>query len=203
MNKLTERQQAVLDFIREHQQKTGFPPTSREIQKHFGFQSQTAAMNHLRALERKNVIQRLPGKARALAENEAVRPNFRALPLLGTIPAGLPDVGESAVDAQTFAVDGRFFGLASGARAFALKVRGESMIDAQIADGDTVILEERPARNGDIVAALIDGEVTLKRLVVQRGRSYLKAENPAYPDLEPAQELAIQGVMVGLIRKAG
>jgi len=82
-------------------------------------------------------------------------------------------------------------------------VRGESMIDAQIADGDTVVLEERPARDGDIVAALIDGEVTLKRLVVQRGRSYLKAENPAYPDLEPAQELAIQGVMVGLIRKTG
>jgi repressor LexA len=203
MNKLTERQQAVLDFIREHQQQTGFPPTSREIQKHFGFQSQTAAMNHLRALERKNVIQRLPGKARALAENEAVRPSFRALPLLGAIPAGLPDVGESAADAQTFAVDGRFFGLAGGAKAFALKVRGESMIDAQIADGDTVILEERPARNGDIVAALIDGEVTLKRLVVQRGRSYLKAENSAYPDLEPAQELAIQGVMVGLIRKTG
>lgn len=87
-------------------------------------------------------------------------------------------------------------------RTFALKVRGDSMINAGIHDGDVVILDfERQAKNRDIVAALIDGDSTLKRYVVQRGRPFLKAENPAYPSLIPAQELVIQGVMVALFRQ--
>jgi repressor LexA len=80
-------------------------------------------------------------------------------------------------------------------------VTGDSMVGAQIADGDTVILVKRTARDQDIVAALIDGEVSLKRYTVKKGRPYLKAENPLYPDLIPAQELVIQGVMVGLVRR--
>jgi len=81
-------------------------------------------------------------------------------------------------------------------------VRGDSMIDAHILDGDIVILEDRKdVQNGDIVAALIDGETTLKRYVMDRGRAYLKAENPLYPNLVPARELRVQGVMVSLVRK--
>lgn len=84
---------------------------------------------------------------------------------------------------------------------FALRVRGDSMIDAHILDGDIVILEDRKeVHNGDIVAALID-ETTLKRYVTEHGRPYLKAENPLYPNLVPARELRIQGVMVSLVRK--
>jgi repressor LexA len=85
---------------------------------------------------------------------------------------------------------------------FALRVRGDSMIGAHIVDGDIIILEDRKeVQKGDIVAALIDGETSLKRYVVDHGRPYLKAENPRYPDLVPARELKIQGVMVSLIRK--
>jgi repressor LexA len=87
-------------------------------------------------------------------------------------------------------------------RTFALRVRGDSMIDAHILDGDLVILEDRKdVQNGDIVAALIDGETTLKRYVMEHGRPYLKAENPLFPDLVPARELRIQGVMISLVRK--
>ena len=85
---------------------------------------------------------------------------------------------------------------------FALRVRGDSMIGAHIVDGDIVILEDRKeVRNGDIVAALIDGETTLKRYIVERGRPYLKSENPEYPNLHPAHELRVQGVMVSLVRR--
>ena len=90
--------------------------------------------------------------------------------------------------------------LPKGARVFALKVRGESMTGAGILSGDVVVLEFREPRNGEVVAALIDGETTLKRYVVQCGKPFLKAENPRFPNLIPAQELVIQGVQVGLLR---
>jgi repressor LexA len=201
MAQLTARQQEVLDFIRQQQQQTGFPPSSREIQAHFGFQSQTAAMNHLRALERKGVINRTPGKARS-----AVDPNFRLLaelrtiPVLGQIPAGMPSETSERSEAN-LGVDLAAFGVTSRAEVFALKVRGDSMIGAQIADGDTVLLQKRIPRNGEIVAALIDGESTLKRYLMDHGEPFLKADNPLYPNLLPASELIIQGVMIGLLRK--
>jgi repressor LexA len=201
MEPLTGRQQKVLDFIRKHHRKTGFPPTSREIQTQFGFRSQTAAMNHLRALERKGAIQRTPGKARALTDPEIkLGADFKSVPVLGTIPAGMAVEGEQQRN-NDLGVDSRFFGIDRSSEAFALRVTGDSMVGAQIADGDTVILVKRPARDQDIVAALIDGEVSLKRYTVKKGRPYLKAENPLYPDLIPAQELIIQGVMVGLVRR--
>jgi len=158
-------------------------------------------MNHLRALERKGAIERSPGKARAAIDPRLRwRPNFRAISLLGQIPAGLSvEAGEA--EESTLGVDLSAFGLETTAQVFAVRVRGDSMIGAQIADGDTVILEKKIPKNGDIVAALIDGEVTLKRYVSSRGKSFLKAENPAYPDLMPTVDLAIQGVMVGLLRR--
>ena len=100
-------------------------------------------------------------------------------------------------------VDAASFGLARNAPAFALEVRGDSMHEAHIVQGDFVIMEMREPRSGDIVAALIDGECTLKRYLTRSGTAYLKAENAAYPDLIPAQELLIQGVMVGLMRGPG
>jgi repressor LexA len=202
METLTERQQAVLNYIRQHQRETGFPPTSREIQRHFQFQSQTAAMNHLRALERKGAISRFPHKARGLSDPEMRnRSDQRMVTLLGAIPAG--HANDSVATEETrFAVDSKFFGVHETSEIFALKVQGESMIGAQIADGDTVLLKRATPREGDIVAALIDGEVTLKRYQLKRGKPFLKAENPAYPDLIPAGELVIQGVMIGLIRRS-
>ena len=201
MAELTARQQEVLDFIRRQQQQTGFPPSSREIQAYFGFQSQTAAMNHLRALERKGVINRTPGKARsAVDRNFRFLPGLRAIPILGQIPAGMPsETSESS--GSNLGVDLMAFGVERGAEVFAVRVRGDSMINAQIADGDTVLLEKRVPKNGEIVAALLDGESTLKRYVLDHGEPFLKAENPLYPDLLPAAELVIQGVMIGLLRK--
>ena len=201
MAELTARQQEVLDFIRRQLELTGFSPSSREIQAHFGFQSQTAAMNHLRALERKGVIDRTPGKARsAVDRNFRLLPRLRAIPILGQIPAGMPsEASESS--GFNLGVDLAAFGVERGAEVFAVRVRGDSMIDAQIADGDTVLLQKRVPKNGEIVAALIDGESTLKRYLLDRGEPFLKAENALYPDLLPAAELFIQGVMIGLLRK--
>jgi repressor LexA len=201
MAELTARQQEVLDFIRRQQQQTGFPPSSREIQAHFGFQSQTAAMNHLRALERKGAINRTPGKARSSVDPRfRLLPGFRPIPILGEIPAGMPtDSSESS--GSKLGVDLTAFGVESQAEVFAVKVRGDSMIGAQIADGDTVILQKRVPKSGELVAALIDGESTLKRYLLDHGKPFLKAENPLYPDLIPATELVIQGVMIGLLRR--
>jgi len=201
MPQLTARQEEVLDFIRKQQQKTGYPPSSREIQSYFGFQSQTAAMNHLRALEKKGAIRRTPGKARSAVDPSLRFPRgFNPIPVLGQIAAGMP-VDTAELGETSLGVDLAAFGIRNSADVFALKVRGESMSGAQIADGDTVILQKRLPRNGNIVAALIDGETTLKRYVVESGQPFLKAENSAYPDFLPAAELTIQGVMIGLLRR--
>lgn len=120
------------------------------------------------------------------------------IPLCGDISAGLPTRSGQGDTCQM--LDGDVLHLPCGARTFALRVRGDSMRGAGILDGDNVIMEFRDPQPGEIVAALIDGETTLKRFVVQNGRMFLKAENPAYPNLIPAQELVIQGVMVALLR---
>ncbi len=179
-------------------------PSTRDIQKHFGFASQTAAMGHLRALERKGVIRRLPGKARAVVfpNDHRARSQMIDIPLFGAIPAGFAADNPQLAD-RHLAVDLRALGLTQHAKPFALRVRGDSMIGAHICDGDYVVLEQREARERDIVAALIDGESTLKRLVVERGQPCLRAENPRFPDLVPLQDLTIQGVMVGLLRSFG
>ena len=198
---LTNRQQQVLEFIAAAQHKSGVTPSTREIQAHFGFASQTAAVNHLRALERKGVLQRHAGKARAMALVSTLnRDPIIDIPIYGSIAAGFAELADEARDG-VLSMDTRAVGLASTARAFALKVRGDSMVGAQINDGDLVVLEQRGAKNNDIVAALIDGETTLKRLVVEKGKTFLKAENPKYPDLIPLTELSVQGVMVALVRK--
>lgn len=199
---LTHRQQEILDYLRKSQRQTGLMPSTRELQHAFGFASQTAAMSHLRALERKGVIQRIPGKARAVIFPEELdRGEIIDIPVMGSIAAGMAqDVDQ---DRQgCISIDIAALGIPRHARTFALKVRGDSMIDAHICNGDTVILEFREPRKGDIVAALIDGETTLKRYLVEKGRPFLRAENATFPDLIPAQELIIQGVLIALLRQA-
>jgi repressor LexA len=194
---LTERQQAVLDFIRTFQMAKGVPPSTREIQRHFGFASQTAVMGHLRALANKGMIEQLAGRVWGLRARE-VQAHLFEVSVYGTIPAGLPAMNEEQAD-ETVAVDPAAFGLRQFSRIFGLHVRGDSMSGAHIVDGDIVLLAPRPARPGDIVAALVDGETTLKRLVTVRGRPVLRPENPRYRDIVPQEHVEIQGVMVGVI----
>lgn len=201
-SELTKRQKEIVEYLRMSQRRTGVMPSTREIQHYFGFASQTAAMSHLRALERKGVIQRLPGKARAVVfPGDLDRGEIADIPIYGNIAAGMAQDAEPEREGS-IALDISALGIPRNARTFALKVRGDSMIDAHICNGDTVILEHREPRKGDIVAALIDGETTLKRYVVEKGKPFLRAENPDFPDLIPARELVIQGVLVALLRHA-
>ena len=199
---LTTRQQEILDYLRMSSRTTGLMPSTREIQHYFGFASQTAAMSHLRALEKKGVILRLPGKARAVIFPEELdREEIKDIPVYGRIAAGFSEDSQQEPDG-CISIDIASLGCSAKSETFALKVRGESMIDAHICDGDTVVLEKREPRNGEIVAALIDEETTLKRFISEKGRTYLRAENPDFPDLIPVKELLIQGVMIALLRKA-
>ena len=207
MKDLTDRQQQILGFIQQQQDSGGLTPTLREIAARFGFSSPNAAQAHVQALRRKGFLQSLPGRARSLllanpnAPPDRPRPRVVSVPIYGSIPAGLPreaaqeDEGCVLIDIDTL-------GIKPTARTFGLKVRGESMLGKSIIDGDIAILEHGvQPRPGDVVAALIDGQVTLKTFVLQRGKPYLRAENPRYPDLIPQEELQIQGVMVALVRK--
>jgi repressor LexA len=198
---LTDRQQQVLDFIHAHHRQHGVAPSIREIQAHFGLASPFGIQRHLDALTEKGALRRLNGKARGLLPQSHPRRGALAeIPLYGTIPAGLAvDAVQEEPDTY-ISVDTVSLGVRPNTKLFALKVRGDSMINANIVDGDTVFVTPREPRANEIVAALIDGESTLKRFLVQRGRPFLRAENPRYPDLLPATELIIQGVMVGLLR---
>ena len=199
---LTHRQKNVLDFIQSEQRGKGITPSTREIQKHFRFASQTSVMQYIAALERKGFLSRHARKARALI-TPVQKVRITDVPIYGQIPAGMSTLSEQTIEGHV-SLDTLSANVSKNGRIFALRVRGDSMIGAHIIDGDIVILENRKdVQNGDIVAALIDGETTLKRYVVEHGRPYLKAENPRYPDLTPARELRIQGVMVSLVRKQG
>src|SRR3989475_5579623 len=197
---LTERQKNVLDFIQREQREKGITPSTREIQSHFGFASQTSIMQYIAVLERKGFLDRHARKARALI-TAAMKVQIADSPIYGQIPAGMSALTEQTIEGHV-SLDTRSANVSKNHGTFALRVRGDSMIGAHIVDGDIVILEQsKEVHNGDIVAALIDGETTLKRYVVDHGRPYLKAENSRYPNLIPARELKIQGVMVSLVRK--
>lgn len=209
MKDLTQRQREILNFLCSHFQTNGYWPSIREIQDEFSFKSTNAVMGHLRALERKQAIQRIAGQARAYrlanyATHESVSDegsDVVTLPVYGSIAAGYPDGIEPSGEIGRIQVDATTAGVRRGGRAFALKVRGESMIDAGILDGDIVIIEPGQPRSGDIVAALIDGETTLKRFIKKDTRApYLKAENPNYPQLHPVVEMMVQGVAKAVVR---
>jgi repressor LexA len=204
MTELTRRQQQILDYIQKTQHDTGSAPTFQEIADHFGFRSTNAVTEHVRLLRQKGVLASEPGQARALrviSPLQSLRKRIVDIPLFGSIPAGLAEdrqqeaIGCVSVDIETV-------GIKPNARMFALEVKGESMIGRHVLSGDTVVVEYgMTPKPGDVVAALIDGESTLKTYMMKSGKPFLRAENPRYPDLIPAGELVIQGVMVALFRK--
>src|ERR1041384_7616543 len=203
MLEVTKRQREVLNFIEATRARLGHRPTLREIASHFGFRSPKAAADHVTALQRKGVLSSAEGKARSL---HAVSPWAKMLepvahiPVYGSIPAGFAQEREQEPE-RCISVDVRTLGFRPTAQTFALQVRGESMIGKGIFDGDYALIEGgRTPRKGDVVAALIDNESTLKTFVMEKGQPVLRAENPRYPKLFPVHELVIQGVMVGLIR---
>ena len=203
--KATKRQQQVLDFIQKSQQGPGGTPSLREIARHFRFRSMNAAVDHVAALRKKGLLTTANRQARSLkivSLVQSLRQTVVDIPLFGSIPAGFAEHKEQQEPAGCVSVDIGTIGIKPTARTFALQVFGDSMIGKFILDGDIVIVEHgQSPRNGDVVAALIDGESTLKTFVLERKKPYLRAENPRYPKLIPAEELVIQGVMVALIRK--
>ena len=205
MQTLTAKQRALADFIESHRQQHGSAPTYQEIADHFGFRSVNAVTGHIRLLRQKGCLASEAGKARSLRVTsplQKLRGRIMDIPLFGTIPAGFAQ--DKAQEAEgCVSVDVASIGFKPTRNTFALRVTGESMIGKHILDGDIVVLEHGPEpRHGDVVAALIDGESTLKTFLKKNGKPYLKAENPKYPDLMPAQELMIQGVFKALIRRA-
>lgn len=180
-------------------------PSSQEIAAQFGFRSPNAVTGHLRLLRKKGVIASEPRKARSLRVTSPLarlRSRIVDIPFYGSIPAGMTQAREQDAEGCV-SVDVESIGFKPSRNTFALRVTGDSMIGRHILDGDVVVLEHGPdPRNGQVVAALIDGASTLKTFVVKNGKPWLRAENPKYPDLIPAQELMIQGVFKALIRKA-
>ncbi len=202
---LTERQKAILDFIVEFRREHGCSPSIPEIQRAFSIRSPNGVAGHLLALEAKGYIHRAERGSRQIDLAGPLygnRTHVADIPVFGQIPAGPPDAIATASPDGCVSIDEATLGFRPAEGCFALKVRGESMKDAGILPGDTVVVEPATEpRAGQIVAALIDGESTLKRLVQVKGRWFLKAENPAYPELHPRADLMIQGVVRTVIRR--
>ncbi|PWW44657.1 transcriptional repressor LexA [Melaminivora alkalimesophila] len=214
--KLTARQQQILDLIQSAITRTGAPPTRAEIANELGFRSANAAEEHLQALARKGVIELVSGTSRGIRlRSDAVRSinaargthfhlpiaglSHLTLPLIGRVAAGSPILAQEHVD-QTYTLEGSLF---SHRPDYLLKVRGMSMRDAGIMDGDLLAVQAtREARSGQIVVARLGDEVTVKRLRRTGNAIELLPENPDYPVIrvEPGEPFEIEGLAVGLIR---
>jgi repressor LexA len=192
----------VLHFLEEYTGENHRPPTVREIQEHCGFRSPRAVSYILEKLEQAQLITRQRHSRGIQLANRLKFETGEALeiPLFEAIPAGLGDTIEGNEAPNTIKFIPTTLGISNPQKAFAIRVRGDSMIDAGIFSGDVVVLENKEAKIGDIVAALIDGESTLKRLVRQGGEYFLRAENPRFPDLFPLGEMTVQGVVVSVLR---
>jgi repressor LexA len=195
MKELTPRQAEILQLIRDTIEETGFPPTRMEIARMLGFASPNAAEEHLRALERKGVIEILDGTARGLRLKEAL-----GLPLVGRVAAGAPILAEEHIVGR-YSVDPNLFRPRAD---YLLKVRGMSMRDAGILDGDLLAVHKvADARSGQIVVARLEDEVTVKRLRRRGATIELLPENPEFRPIvvdTRATPLAIEGIAVGVIR---
>ena len=215
--KLTDRQQQILDLVQSAIERTGAPPTRAEIAAELGFKSANAAEEHLQALARKGVIELVGGTSRGIrlksdtlrALNESRGKQFTlplpslaqlSLPLIGRVAAGSPILAQEHVD-QTYLVEASMFPRRPD---YLLKVRGMSMRDAGIMDGDLLAVQKTTeAKNGQIVVARLGDEVTVKRLQRTRTGIELLPENPDFsPIVVPAgtEDFALEGVAVGLIR---
>jgi repressor LexA len=215
MLKLTARQEQILNLIKEAIDNTGFPPTRAEIAQELGFRSANAAEEHLQALARKGAIEISPGTSRGIrlvgqaAETKTpavpafvpqIPPNLMSLPLVGRVAAGSPILAQEHVEA-TYSVDPAMF---SSKPDFLLKVKGWSMRDAGICDGDFLAVKKvDSAKNGQIVVARIGDEVTVKRYRKNGSTIELLPENPDFSviTVDPANdEFALEGLAVGLLR---
>jgi repressor LexA len=209
MIKLTARQQEVLELLRRAIERTGLPPTRAEIAAELGFSSANAAEEHLRALARKGVIELVPGASRGIrlkpAENDdyARLPGASAqfcVPLVGRVAAGSPILAQEHVS-QQYRLDAAMF---ASRPDYLLKVRGMSMRDAGILDGDLLAVQRRAeANDGQIVVARLGDDVTVKRLKRLADGVELIAANPDYPNIvveSGRADFALEGIAVGLIR---
>lgn len=200
---LTEKQEAVLEFIEQYQTHHGKSPTIREMKEHFGVSSDNSILKHVKALEEKGYIEKddTPRGIKLLEslKNKLMGEGGIKLPILGAIPAGGPVLTEEYINGWMSVGDD----LAGNENDyFILAVTGCSMIDAGIFEGDMVIVNtKKTPKSGDVVVALVDGANTLKRLIKEGGKTYLKAENKDYSDIHPENELMIQGVVSSLIRR--
>ena len=197
--KLTKRQQQILDLVRSYINETGYPPTRADIAREFGFKSANAAEDHLKALARKGAIEMVPGASRGI---RLLAKQF-GLPLVGHVAAGYPVLAEQHID-DYCDIKPNFF---SPPASYLLRVRGESMKDAGILDGDLLAVHRTDnARNGQVVVARVDDELTVKRLATGSDNSRLRLL-PENEDFEPIdvdlsrQNFALEGVAVGVIRR--
>ena len=199
---LTARQRQILDLIRRHIRETGFPPTRAEIAAAFGFRSANAAEDHLRALARRGAIELQPGSSRGIRVVEG-GPGDGALPVVGRVAAGSPILAEEHIEDYYRVAPDLFRPHAH----YLLRVRGSSMRDAGILDGDLLAVHSTPeAADGQIVVARLGDEVTVKRLRRRANWTHrvdLLAENPAFPPIQVdlrTQSLTIEGLAVGVLR---
>ncbi len=194
---LTPRQQEILQLIQSTIEDEGYPPTRAEIARQLGFRSANAAEDHLRALERKGYIELLPGQSRGI--RLAVAPE--GLPVIGRVAAGEPILADQHIEGYV-ELPGNFF---SPSADYFLRVKGDSMCKAGILDGDLLAVHrDSEARNGQIVVARVDQEVTVKRYQRKRNTVWLLPENDDYAPIEvdlSERQLAIEGHAVGVIRR--
>jgi len=200
MLELTRRQSEILEFIQDFMEQTGMPPTRAEIARSLGFRSANAAEEHLRALQRKGALELIPGTSRGIRLKDSLRDQL-GLPLVGRVAAGNPILAEEHIEGH-YRIDTSLF---DPKPHFLLRVQGMSMRDAGILDGDLVAVHRTPeVRNGQIVVARLDDEVTVKRYR-QDGRFVCRLL-PENEDFEPIevdlreQSMVIEGVVVGLLR---
>jgi len=197
---LTDRQAKILDYIRHVTRLRNYPPSVREIGEAVGLSSSSTVHNHLNQLERRGLIRRDPSKSRTVqlveeAAHVEKRRNAVAVPLVGHVAAGAPILAEQNIEdhvmlSAEFAQEGWF----------ALRVRGDSMVNAGILDGDLVIVKpQQDAGDGTIIVALVEDEATVKRLDRSGGRVRLIAENPAYKPIEP-DRVSMLGIVKGVVR---
>ena len=203
MLKLTPRQSEILDFIKQCLEDNGFPPTRAEIAQQLGFKSPNAAEEHLKALARKGAIEMTPGASRGI-RIPGFEPNSQdedGLPVIGRVAAGAPILAQQNVE-ESCRINPDFFHPKAD---YLLRVRGMSMKDIGILDGDLLAVHTtREARNGQIVVARFDEEVTVKRFKREGNQVWLIAENPEFAPIEinlEEQELIIEGLSVGVIRR--
>ena len=198
MENLTQRQQQVLDLIRQHIEETGYPPTRADIAKSLGFKSANAAEEHLKALARKGAIEMIAGTSRGIR-----LPESAGIPIIGRVAAGNPILAEAHIE-DYCTLPSSFFKPHAD---FFLSVQGDSMIDVGILDGDLLAVHSTPtAKNGDIVVARIEEEVTVKRLkrTNQKHLLQLLPENEDYKPIAVdlrTQDFTIEGLAVGVLRR--